>query len=212
MNKISSLILIGLMIAGMVNAQPKGFSHVKNTDAFQSALSKANSAIQTVASDFVQIKNMSLLAEKVKSKGKFYFMKEDKVRIEYTQPFSYILVLNKGQVLVKDEQKTSKINTKNSKAMQSVNRIMVDCMRGTILTNPDFKAAVYENSSDYMIALLPTNADMKKMFAGIDIYMTKKTFDVSRLVMKENGGDVTDMNFSNPKHNTPLHETLFKVK
>ncbi|HQE13237.1 MAG TPA: outer membrane lipoprotein carrier protein LolA [Flavipsychrobacter sp.] len=193
-------------------AQPKGYTSVKNTTTFETELSNANAGIRTINSDFSQTKNMALLAEKVKSKGKFYFMKEDKIRIEYTQPFSYILVMNKGQVLVKDEQKTSKVNTKNSKALQSVNRIMIDCMRGTILSNPDFKASVFESGNSYLIALIPSQAAMKNMFSGIDIYLTKKQFDVTRLVMKENGGDLTDMNFSNAQHNQPLNETLFKVK
>ncbi len=193
-------------------AQPKGYTSVKNTTTFETELSNANAGIRTINSDFSQTKNMALLAEKVKSKGKFYCMKEDKIRIEYTQPFSYILVMNKGQVLVKDEQKTSKVNTKNSKALQSVNRIMIDCMRGTILSNPDFKASVFESGNSYLIALIPSQAAMKNMFSGIDIYLTKKQFDVTRLVMKENGGDLTDMNFSNAQHNQPLNETLFKVK
>lgn len=193
-------------------AQPKSFSVVKNLNAFQSAISNANSSVKTISSDFSQTKNMALLAEKIKSKGKFYFMKEDKVRIEYTSPYTYLLVMNKGQVMVKDEQKTSKVNTKNSKALQSVNRIMIDCMRGTLLSNPDFKATVLENNTDYLISLAPVTASMKKMFSCIDVYMNKKSFDVSRLMMKEHGGDLTEMNFTNTKQNLPLNEALFKVK
>ena len=211
MNKIIATVVCSLFTL-VAWAQPKGYTPVKNTTTFETELSKANAAIRTINSDFSQTKNMALLAEKVKSKGKFYFMKDDKIRIEYTQPFSYILVMNKGQVLVKDEQKTSKVNTKNSKALQSVNRIMIDCMRGTILSNPDFKASVFESGNSYLIALIPSQAAMKNMFSGIDIYLAKKQFDVTRLVMKENGGDLTDMNFSNAQHNQPLNETLFKVK
>lgn len=153
-----------------------------------------------------------MLAEKIKSKGKFYFKKEDKVRIEYTQPFSYLLVMNGGQLMVKDEQKTSKINTKNSKTMQSVNRIMVDCMRGTVFQNPDFKTAAYESGSTYLLSLTPANAAMKKMFSQIDVYMSRKNFDVDRLTMTETGGDFTDMDFTNTQHNVALNEALFKVK
>ncbi|MBS1589411.1 MAG: outer-membrane lipoprotein carrier protein LolA, partial [Bacteroidetes bacterium] len=126
-----------LFITSLSIAQPKGFSSVKNVQEFQTSLSKSNSQINTISSDFAQTKNMTLLSEKVKSKGKFFFKKEDKVRIEYTAPYKYLLVMNGGNVLVRDEEKTSKINTKSSKTMQSVNRIMIDCMRGTVLNNPD---------------------------------------------------------------------------
>lgn len=195
-----------------VIAQPKGYISLKNVSAFQQAMSLNSTKVQTIASDFTQVKNMALLEEKIKSKGKFYYKREDKVRIEYTSPYSYLLVMNAGQVMVKDEQKTSKINTKNSKTMQSVNRIMIDCMRGTVFQNPDFKVTAYESSTGYLLNMVPVTDAMKKMFKQIDVYMDKKTMDVDRLTMTELGGDYTDMDFTNTKHNTALDEAIFKVK
>ncbi len=195
-----------------VIAQPKGYIALKNVSAFQQAMSQNSMKVQTIASDFIQVKNMALLEEKIKSKGKFYYKREDRVRIEYTSPYSYLLVMNAGQVMVKDEQKTSKINTKNSKTMQSVNRIMIDCMRGTVFQNPDFKVTAYESSTGYLLNMVPVTEAMKKMFKQIDVYMDKKTMDVDRLTMTELGGDYTDMDFTNTKHNIALDEAIFKVK
>lgn len=196
----------------IANAQPKGYQPLKNVKEFQAALSKANASVNTISSDFTQVKNLSLLSDKIKSKGKFYFKKDDNVRIEYTSPYSYVLVMSKGQILVKDEQKTSKISTKNSKTMQSVNRIMIDCMRGTVLNNPDFRTTAYENATTYLLSMEPANESMKKMFRTIDVYLSKKTFDVDRLTMTEQGGDFTDMDFTNSQHNIALNEAIFKVK
>jgi outer membrane lipoprotein-sorting protein len=211
MNKLIVAFLL-ILSNTIALAQPAGFKEVKNITSFQQELTKANTSIQDIVSDFTQVKNMSLLAEKIKSKGKFYYKKDDKVRIEYTQPFTYLLVMNSGQVMVKDEQKTSKINTKNSKAMQSVNRIMIDCMRGTVLQNADFKVTVFDNASVYMLNMVPVNDAMKKMFLQINVYLSKKSFNVDKLSMVEIGGDYTDMNFVNAQHNTGLNESLFKVK
>ena len=206
---LSVLIIIGSLA---VQAQPKGFEAVKNISSFQQALSANNAAIKTISSDFVQTKSLALLSDKIKSKGKFFFQKEDKVRIEYTSPFSYLLVMNGGQVMVKDEQKTSKINTKNSKAMKSVNRIMIDCMRGTVFQNPDFKVAAYESNGAYLLSLVPANEAMKRMFKQIDVFMNRKNLEVNRLTMTETGGDYTDMDFVNTVHNAALNESLFKIK
>jgi outer membrane lipoprotein-sorting protein len=201
-----------LLIALQIDAQPKGYQPVKNVQPFRESLSKVNSSIETISSDFLQTKNLSLLAEKIKSKGKFYYKKEDKVRIEYLTPYSYLLVMSGGQMMVKDEQKTNKINTRNSKTMQSVNRVMIDCMRGTVFNNPDFKVSVYENAGRYLLSMGPVADAMKKMFKQIDVYMDKKTFDVNRLSMIEEGGDYTDMDFTNTQHNISLNEALFKIK
>ena len=196
----------------LARAQEKGFMPVKNLEMFKASLTKANSTIQTISSDFTQTKNLSLLSDKIRSKGKFYFKKEDKVRIEYTTPYSYVLVMNAGQLMVKDEQKTNKINTKNSKAMQSVNRIIIDCMRGTVFQNPDFNVGAFEDGRSFLLSLVPANESMKKMFKQIDVYMDKKTMEVHRLSTIENGGDNTDMDFTNTRHNINLDETVFKIK
>ena len=199
-------------VTAIVYAQPKGFTAVKDVAQFSTTLTRANAGRQTIISDFSQVKNLTLLADKIKSKGKFSFKKEDKVRIEYTSPYSYLIIMNGGQILIKDEQKTSKVNTRSSKTLQSVNRIMIDCMRGTVFSQQDFKVAAYENAGNYLLTLIPANEGLRKIFKQIDVYLDKKTFDVDRLTMTEQGGDYTDMTFTNTKHNIPLSDALFKVK
>ncbi|HXS36315.1 MAG TPA: outer membrane lipoprotein carrier protein LolA [Flavipsychrobacter sp.] len=211
MNKFFLTLLLSIS-SFVLYAQPKGYQPVNNLSAFQQSLTKSNAAVQTIMSDFVQTKNLSLLADKIKSKGKFYFKKENKVRIEYTTPYTYLLVMNGGQLMVKDEEKTSKINTRSSKTMQSVNRIIIDCMQGTVFHNTDFKVAAYENSQSYLLSLEPATDAMRKMFKKIDVYMNKKDFDVHKLTMTEQGGDFTDMDFINTQHNVALNENLFKIK
>lgn len=212
MHKLFFLFLNLFLATAVCRAQPKGFAPVKNTAAFQQAMARSNAAVQTIESDFSQVKNMKVMNDRIKSKGKFYFRKEDKVRIEYTSPYSYLLVMNGNQVLVKDENKSSRINTGGSKTMQSVNRIMLDCMRGTVFQNPDFRTTAYESGQQYLLTMVPANESMRRMFQQIDVYLSKSSFDVDRLTMTEKGGDFTDMDFSNTQHNKALNEVLFKVR
>ena len=193
-------------------SQQAGFKKLDDVNSFRTAQAKANAAVNNITSDFKQVKNMSLLAEKIQSKGKFYFMKNDKLRIEYTEPYKYLVIMNGTRMLVKDEEKTNKINAGNSKMMQSVNRIMVDCMRGTVLSNPDFKVATYHNGKQYLLAMAPVSAEMRNLFDRIDVYIDKTTLNVDKLVMNEIGGDYTSMDFFNTRHNSSINETLFKVK
>ncbi len=203
---------IFLLFTATAFAQPKGYKAVADLGAFQQQLARATGTLQSLRSDFVQTKNMSMLADKIISKGVFYYMRTDKVRIEYTSPFSYLFIMNAGQILVKDEQKSTRINAKNSKTLQSVNRIMLDCMRGTVFGNPDFKVAAYENTSGYLLSMTPVSTAMKGAFSQIDVYLHKGSFDVNRLSMTEQGGDLTQMDFTNSRKNTNLPDALFKVR
>lgn len=210
MRNIATIVIILYSFCAM--AQPAGYKPVQDIDAFRSSLSEANQQLFDISSDFKQEKHLSLLEDKIWSKGKFYFKKDFKVRIEYTEPYSYLMVMNGNKMTVKDEQKSNTFNTGNSKMMQSVNRIIVDCMSGTVFDNPDFKVTAYIGKAGYLLAMVPIASEMKKLFDQIDVYMDKKNLEVQMLTMTEKGGDYTNMNFYNIKHNTSLNESLFKVK
>ena len=205
--------LLCTVSVSQVQAQgPKGFTALTNTTELQAGLAKATQTTQTISSDFSQVKHMKMMDDKVSSKGKFYFKKADRIRIEYTSPFQYLLVMNGGQIMVKDEHKANKINTRNSKTMQSVNKVMMDCMRGTVFNNKDFTVKSYSGGAQYLMELTPVNAAMKGLFARINVFINKSDFSVVKLVMTENGGDYTDMNFTNKKVNTTLSDALFSVR
>jgi outer membrane lipoprotein-sorting protein len=159
--------LIASILPAMALAGPAGFAPLNNTQALQKALSKNAEQTRSISSDFIQTKNMKMLQDKVVSKGKFYFKQADKIRIEYNSPFSYLLIMNGGNITVKDGNKTNKINTRSSKIMQSINRVMLDCMRGTVFHNPGFSVSAFESAREYLLVLQPKDAAMKKMFSGI---------------------------------------------
>lgn len=193
-------------------AQKAGFTAMSNTSVLQAALAKNAQSTQSISSDFAQVKHMKMLHDKVHSKGKFYYKQQDKVRIEYTSPFQYLLVMNGTMIAVKENGKVSKINTRNSLTMQSVNKIMMDCMRGTVFNNKDFSVKAFTSGSQYLLSLSPESAAVKGLFANIEVYINKSDNQVAKLMMNEKGGDYTEMIFSNRKLNVSLADALFAVR
>ncbi|MBL7704132.1 MAG: outer membrane lipoprotein carrier protein LolA [Taibaiella sp.] len=210
--RIVMLVMLLLAVSFSVRAQKAGFTAMANTGALQQALAKNAQVTQSISSDFNQVKNMKMLNDKVSSKGKFYYKQSDKVRIEYTSPFSYLLVMNSGMIAVKENGKVSKINTRNSLTMQSVNKIMMDCMRGTVFNNKDFSVKAYASSAQYLLTLTPVSSAVKGLFKNIDVYINKSDNQVAKLIMTENGGDNTVMTFTNRKLNSNLADALFSVR
>jgi outer membrane lipoprotein-sorting protein len=184
---------------------------MSNTVALEAELKGNAQKIKTITSDFTQVKQMKMLQDKVTSKGRFSFMQPDKIRIEYTSPFQYLLVMAGGNVLVKDGKRTKRMNIRNNDAMQSVNQVLMDCMRGTVFANKDFKANAWLSVGQYKIRLTPNDASVRKILAWIEIYLNKSDMQVTKLVMKEQSGDETDMIFSNTQNNTSLSDALFRV-
>ncbi len=212
MNKRLLVLVILLAAAFFVQAQPKGFVPVKDAAAFRQSFASASQKMNSFRADFVQEKNLSLLAEKITSKGKFYFRKTSDVRMEYLQPFNYLLVISGNKVHIKDGQKENTVSVKSNRLFQKINAITVDCVRGTALDNGDFRSAIFENQQFWLLELVPVSKELKDIFASIEIYLDRKDYSVSRINMVEKGGDNTLISFNQKEINAPLADALFSIR
>jgi len=206
------LFIFLLSVFTIANAQHGSFTTLNDIAIFKQKFTAASFQLQSVESDFVQIKNLSMLKDNITSHGKFFYKKGNKVRIEYVKPFSYLMVLNNDAMMVMDEHKKSTFNTRSNKIMQSINSIMMDCMSGNVYNNKEFSTNVMENTKEYMLTLTPSTSMMKKMFSMIEVYLSKTDYTVLRLNMIEKEGDNSLMTFSNRILNKAIDEKLFSTK
>src|ERR1700752_393074 len=86
----------------------QSYKPVKDTLALRTKIESMNKSVTTMESDFTQEKNLSMMSEKIISKGHFVFKKENLLRWEYISPTKYLIVINKDKVFIKDSKKTSK--------------------------------------------------------------------------------------------------------
>ena len=207
------LFIFSLLAIAMVgNAQYAGYTPVADLAKFKSAFAVAAQKTSSIKSDFTQDKNLSMLSEKITSKGNFWYKKDSRVRMEYTQPFKYLMILNKDKVYVKDGAKESKVSTKSNKMFQQINKIMIDCMQGSMLDNTDFKTRIFENKTAALVELTPVSKGMKGMFKSINVVVDKKDFSVTSIQMLELSGDNTIMRFTNKELNASISDNLFDIK
>jgi len=211
MRKIILILLV--LAAGLsIKAQHPGYSPITDLAKFKTDFASATQKITSIKSDFVQEKNLSMLSEKIVSKGKFWFKKESQVRMEYSQPYQYLMILNKDKIYVKDGQKENKISARSNKLFQQINKIMIDCMQGTALDNPDFKTRVFENKNSSLVELSPVTKKMKELFRSINVVVDKKDFSVVSIEMQEVSGDNTLLRFTNKELNAAIPDALFTIK
>lgn len=211
MRKTSSLLL-ALVLGFAVKAQYPGYTAVSDLAKFRASFAAAAQNTSSIKADFVQDKNLAMLSEKITSKGNFWFKKDSRVRMEYNQPFKYLMILNKDKAYVKDGAKESKVSTKSNKVFQQINKIMIDCMQGTTLDNSDFKTRVFENKTSALVELTPVTRGMKEMFKSINVIVDKKDFSVSSIQMLELSGDNTIMRFTNKELNAAIPDNLFDIR
>lgn len=189
-----------------------GFKPVTDLSAVKKEFAKAAQQTQSIQCDFVQEKNLSMLSDKIVSKGKFWFRRENKVRMEYQQPSYYLLVMNGKDIRIKDAQKESKVSGKNNKLFEQINKITVDCVRGTVLDNADFTTKVFENAQRYRLEMVPVNKAMAAYFKMITLLVDKKDFTVESIIMAEPSGDDTNISFLHKQVNANIPDAVFVVK
>lgn len=215
---ISPKILVGfatllccsfLSIAGAIQTEYPGFTLLSNKTQFKGQFKEASAKIQSVKSDFIQEKTLFALTEKITSQGKFWFKKNNKVRLDYIAPFTYRMVINGDKVLVKDDHKENRINVRSNKLFQQINKIMLDCMQGNILESKDFVTRVFENESSYLLELTPVSKSLKDFFQNIVLVVEKKDYSVRSMALNEPSGDKTLMTFTNKSINAPLQDEIF---
>ncbi|MEP7143594.1 MAG: outer membrane lipoprotein carrier protein LolA [Ferruginibacter sp.] len=210
MRKIFFIFFI-LLAGNALRAQYAGYSQLTDLTKFKAEFSTATQKTLTIKSNFVQEKNLSMLSEKIVSKGKFWFKKDNQVRMEYNQPFQYLMIINKDKVFVRDGKKENKVSARSNKLFQQVNKIMIDCMQGTTLSNPDFKTRVFENKSTYLVELVPVVKGLKDLFKNINVVVDKKDYSANSIEMQEVSGDNTIIHFVNKELNTSLQDALFTI-
>ena len=88
-----------------INAQESNFTQIKDLVAFKKQIQSKHSSTKTLKSQFTQEKNLSFMQDKLISKGVMLVKQEMKVRIEYTSPFVYLIVINGEKLTIKDGKK-----------------------------------------------------------------------------------------------------------
>lgn len=212
---MKNTLLLFMLLLGSINISnaQNGYTPVKNEQLIKDKFANSVKNTQFIESNFKQIKEMKLLKEEIISTGKFYYKKSNKVRIEYQKPYSYLVILNNGQMSITDNYgKQTQMKTGNSKSLKAMNTIMIDCMNGNIFNNKDFSAQLNENAKEYSVILTPITNDVKSMYKNLNVYFDKATLKISKLIMTELNGDKTTMYYTQIQTNTSLNDQLFKTK
>jgi outer membrane lipoprotein-sorting protein len=209
---IKSFWLAGFLLCVVLcDAQYTGYTLLKDPETFKKTFAQATEDAESIQSGFKQEKSLSMLSEDIHSSGKFWYRKNDKIRMEYIQPYSYIMILNGGKIFIKEGGKENKISANSNKVFQQVNRILIDCVGGTMLNNPDFQSRIFESSGTFLVELIPIAKNLKELYKNINIIIDKKDFTATEIGMFELSGDKTIIRFQNKVLNAKIPDSVFNI-
>ena len=175
-------------------------------------ISGAMGRAQTVFTRFVQERHLSLFNEPLRSEGFLCFEKPGRIRWETILPYKSILVSDGSGVAQFEwtDEKWRKLDLGLGDALQNVVSQIAGVMDGRYASDRRGYSATVTNSADEaVIILIPQNETVRKMMAAIEVHLTTDLKQTRRVVLRENGGDYTDIQFSEQFVNLKLPPNTF---
>ena len=175
-------------------------------------ISGAMGRARTVFTRFVQERHLSLFNEPLRSEGFLCFEKTGRIRWETTVPYKSILVSDGSGVAQFEwtDEKWRKLDLGLGDALQNVVSQIAGVMDGRYASDRrGYSATVTNNADEAVITLIPQNETVRKMMAAIEVHLTADLKQTRRVVLRENGGDYTDIQFSEQFVNLELPPNTF---
>lgn len=212
MQKSLFLIVIAIVFGFEVYTQPEGYSKVADTAYILQKVNEVASQTNTINTEFIQEKNLAFLYEKIISKGILLYEKPEKLRLEYLNPFSYLLIMNNGELLIRNDDKEIKIALESSTMFNEINDLIINSIQGKILNMPELSTLFYENDEYFFVQLWPQQEELKKYIKTIELYISKEDYTVTDFKVIELSDDYTLIKFVNKKINEEIPEGGFSFQ
>jgi outer membrane lipoprotein-sorting protein len=214
MNRYLITAICFILINCLYNVRAQEITEpLKDIESFKVKLAKMAESTSTISCDFIQEKYLVILSQKIVSKGRFYFKKENNIRWEYTSPYKYLIIISNNQLYTADDKSRNQYDLKSNKMLQEMNGFISGCVQGDILKNDkDYEIEYFENSKLYFVKLIPRSEKMRQMLNEVQIWFDRNDLTVSGLKMVESGEDYTKIGFVNKQLNIdiPLEKFSFK--
>lgn len=204
------LLLLGFTLTGWTQ---QGMKKIDPVGEFNGRLAQAATKIRSIESDFVQVKYLDVFSEKITSKGKFYFKREDMICLEYTHPMDYLMVINGQKLKIVSDGRSNVVNLGTNQLMAGMKGMLAGCMVGDLTRlSVDYQLEYFEDAGHYLVKVRPLNKNVQAYLTEIDIRFEKKDMSVKSLRLVESGKDYTEYEFTDRKYNTLTTDEKFVVR
>ena len=211
-NRTMKHLLTLLIFTTSVLAAAAQVSDIADMQQFESRLKATSDKLTSIECDFVQVKHLDMFDEDVTSNGKFYYLKNNKISLDYSRPLSYLIVINGGRLKIVADGKKSVMQLNTNKMMNEMQDMITACMVGDLsrMSN-SYNLKYQEDNSEYIIGITPRSRQVKEYISAIEIRLSKADMSVDQLRMYENEADYTDYKFSNKRFNQLKDESRFAI-
>ena len=168
--------------------------------------------VHTIQCDFTQTKTLSIMDDRLVSRGSMIFAQPSRLRWCYTSPYSYTFIITDDKVHIAKGSQRSSIDLHSSQAFQELARLMAGSVTGQCLTSKsDFDVTILADANSYIAQLRPKDKRLRKLFATIRLTFDRQTRTMREVLLTEPGGDTTTITLHNVRQNQTVNAKVFSL-
>ncbi|MBM4351381.1 MAG: outer membrane lipoprotein carrier protein LolA [Deltaproteobacteria bacterium] len=160
------------------------------------------------SADLLQEKKISLLKEKVISKGRIRFKKPDRISIEFFHPETSQMVYDGKTFLLyfKEEKMAERYQVQGNPVVEKYMLFSKDPFQEKLAQ----WRIVEDRESVLAVEILPKVKDA--LFVKTKLWISKKDWIIMGMEMVEKNGDTTSLRYSNMRVNMGLSDSDFEIR
>lgn len=179
--------------------------------AFETDLRTKNEEVSTIKCQFVQTREISVLANKVNKAGVFYFQQPGNILLSYDDG-DYTKITE--QLLeVKSRGKISTTKASSPPMLKNISTIISACINGDFSNIAKvFTIDTREIENEWIVTLIPQRGKASSKISKIVLEFEKERMSLDKLIIKEKSGDSTTYTFSHKQFNIHIDNELFDIR
>lgn len=178
------------------------------TDPALASLKKTLAAMQSIQGKIRQEKSFAFLEDKLVSTGSFSYKKENRLRWQFNEPIDYIILIKENSMRLREDGKEKQYKGVD-KILSQVKEIILGCIDGSIISNPNYKTVFFASPTALKIDLQPKDKRLREFIQRIEVEFEKKDTRLKSVLLTDPSGDITRILFSDIRVGQPINESAF---
>jgi len=185
----------------------------KELDQFLARVEKRLGFLESLQTDFVQEKHLSMFSDVVVSRGSLAFARSNRLRWEITEPFHSLLVVNGARLGKFDfpDGKPRKLKLGGEDVIREITRQISLWHQGRFRRQAgSYQVDAYVGARKRVV-LTPKSRELRESIRAIELEFSDDLSRITSVAIRESGGDHTLMRFVREERDAELPEGLFDV-
>ena len=165
--------------------------------------------IESIKGDFIQEKQMPILARPLIARGSFAYQRPASLRWEYQSPLQSVLLLHDGRMhrYLNSDKGWVEDSATQLKSMEFILQEISNWLNGRFEENPMFHVAL---EADQKIIMTPKDKGMDQFIRRIELVMADQPGIIKTVTIFENSDSFTRFTFIDPLINASIPPTKFQ--